>query len=206
MTMKFRMASVVIGALIISVIAVACGEDTTSVIQTQTALNKELNATATTAAIIAQGGDPDQGVQVGEGSRADEFAKAYAATQTAIAEGGGETATPTPETVELVAPEGPALTDADNPTINIADRGVFDPEVILVKTGTTVTWLNGRRSASSSTSNEGEAEQWNSDAFSKGTFDKEPASFSHTFTIPGCHKYKSLFSGDVGEGAICVEE
>lgn len=97
-----------------------------------------------------------------------------------------------------------ALTDADDPVIEIGDQGQFTPTVLTVAIGTTVTWENSRRSASSTASDVGALEYWDSGSMYKAVTDPEPARFTHTFTILGCHKYRSEFSGDIGTGAVCV--
>ena len=202
MTLKKNSAAALVVALIIAVVSVACGETTADVVATNAAINRAENDAATREAIIAAGGDPDnpQGPQVGENTQAAERQRIAAITATALASA-PPTPTPTPVVIEL--PPGPVLTDADNPTVQVGDN-IFEPEVLKVKVGTTVTWENPRRSASSTKSLDGEAETWDSDALSKGTFDKEPARFQHTFTIPGCHKYGSFYSGETSRGAICV--
>jgi plastocyanin len=205
MTLKSRTLIIMAAAMIVAMIAVACGsESTADIVATSQAQNKLDNDNATRQAIIDAGGDPDnpQGPQVGSGSLAEKAQEAAKATATALAQA---TPTPVPTAVIIDVPDGPTLTDADNPTIQIGDN-VFEPDLIKVKVGTTVTWENPRRSASSTRSLEGEAEQWDSDALSKGTFDKEPARFTHTFTIPGCHKYGSFFSGETSRAAVCVVE
>jgi plastocyanin len=199
MTFRARILSVLATALVIA--AAACGGETTaSIIQTQQAENKNTNATAT-----AQAGGSG-GFTVGSGSVAEQQQQSFAATSTALAAaGGGATPTATPSS-EVQAPEGPALTDADNPTIEITSTGMFVPEVIKVKVGTTVTWTTTRRSAISTTSLPGEAEQWDSGPMSKGTFDPGPATYQHTFTTLGCHRYMSTQSNERVVAAVCVEE
>lgn len=205
MTLKKKTISVFAIAMTIALIAVACGENTQEALQAELELINIDNTAEARAATIAAGGDPDsnEGLTTGAGSLASIQATNTAATSTALV---GATPTPTPTPVVIDLPDGPTLTDADSPTIQIGNQGVFTPDVIKVKVGTTVLWENIRRSASSTASQEGEAEEWNSGAISKGTFDTEPARFTHTFTVPGCHKYSSLFSGDSGTGAICVVE
>lgn len=205
MTLKKKSAGVVAVALVIAIIAVACGESTEDIVATSAAQNRIDNDNATRQAIIAAGGDPDnpQGPQVGENTEAAERQRIAAITATALSL---VTPTPSPTPAAIEVPDGPALTDADNPTVQIGDQGVFTPEILKVQVGTTVVWENPRRSASSTRNFDGEAEIWDSGAFSKGTFDTDPARYSHTFTIPGCHRYGSFFSGDSGEGAICVVE
>jgi len=109
---------------------------------------------------------------------------------------------------DVEIPDGPAETGVivvDMLQIG-AEGMVFDPAIVKIKVGATVRWTNNRRSASSSTSDPGQADSWDSGSFSKGTFDKEAASFEYTFNIPGCFTYVSNFSGDTATGAVCVVE
>ncbi len=205
MTLKRQTLVVVAIAMTIAVIAVACGETTENVIATQQAVNRAENTAIAATKTVAAGGSVtnDGRLTTGEGSIASIQATNTAATSTALV---GATPTPEPTEVVIDVPEGPTLTDADNPLIQIGDQGVFTPDLIKVQVGTTVTWVNPRRSASSTASDDGEAEDWNSGAMSRGAFATEDPTFSHVFTIPGCHKYRSLFSGDSGTGAVCVVE
>ena len=168
-------------------------------------------------AVIAAGGDPDKvEVEVGTGSAAEKANQEQAATATAQAEAGivkqsvGGAATDKQAegaAFEVTVPDGPAesgVIDVQIPSLG-ADGVIFDPDVIKITAGSTVRWLNDRRSASSSTAHPGQDEQWDSGAISKGPFDKEPKAFEHTFTIPGCYTYESQFSGDTATGAVCVE-
>lgn len=194
-------------ALMITALAIACSsESTASIVQTQTAENRIENTAIAREATLAAGGDPDAGggVDVDGDSAAARARQSFNATATAQAQGLGSTPTPTPVPEEIVAPDGPALTDADSPTVDILPNE-FSPRIILVAAGTTVTWSNDRRSASSVKALEGQDEVFDSGAISKGTFDPGPATFTHTFTMPGCHEYGSFFSGETSRGAVCVE-
>ncbi|HHZ62279.1 MAG TPA: hypothetical protein EYN53_06505 [Dehalococcoidia bacterium] len=168
------------------------------------------------SATPAVGGNPDEvEVEIGTGSAAEKHNISAEATVTAEAEqgifaegvgSGGEVLQGAAFDVEI--PDGPAETGVivvDIPQIG-AEGMVFDPAIVKIKVGATVRWTNNRRSASSSTSDPGQGDSWDSGSFSKGTFDKEAASFEHTFNIPGCFTYKSLFSGDTATGAVCVVE
>ena len=115
------------------------------------------------------------------------------------------TATPTPPPSDFVpvVPSGPAQEGEVTVTIT---QGVFDPQVVKVKVGTTVIWENLSGAASSATSMDDEAEQWDTEAIWKSAFDREVCCGQHTFRIPGCHRYRSLLSNDTGVGAVCVVE
>ena len=147
MTLKSRTLIIMAAALIVALIAVACAsESTADIVATAAYQNKVDNDNATRQAIIDAGGDPDnpQGPQVGSGSLAEKAQEAAKATATALAQA---SPTPVPTAIVIDIPDGPTLTDADNPTIQIGDN-VFEPDLIKVKVGTTVTWENPRRSSS----------------------------------------------------------
>ena len=223
--MKNRAVALLIGAWALSALAsavVACGETTSQfeVIQTFETGERAMNATATAEAVIAAGGDPDAGIQVGANTIAAQIQATAQARATADAETGSQTGGKAvgtdagseqaqvtgseDEGAEIEVPEGPAL--EGEATVIMADPSFFDPEVIKVKVGTTVTWENPRSSASSATSFDGEAEQWDTTDLWKSAFNPEVGSASHTFQVVGCHRYRSEFSGDTATGAVCVVE
>ena len=204
----------------LSAAVVACGETTSQfeTIQTFEAEQKIVNATATAAAVIAAGGDPDAGIQVGTGSIAAQAQATAAAKATADAETGSTTGgvavgtdagseqsqVEGEEAVAIEVPEGAAL--EGEARVLLTDTYFFEPEVIKVKVGTKVIWENPRSSASSARSFEGEAEQWDTGALWKPSFGGDECCGEHTFTIVGCHRYRSEFSGDSAIGAVCVVE
>lgn len=215
MSIRNRVILVLAGTFILTVVLVACGGPTTTdIVQTSTALNKVENATATAKIVLTAGGNPDEvEVEIGTGSLAERQNILTAETATAEAEqgifaegvgSGGEVQQGAAFDVEV--PDGPA--ESGVIVVDIPLRGaegvVFDPDIVKITVGSIVKWTNSRRSASSTVADPGQDDSWASDSFSKGTFDKEPASFEYTFNIPGCFTYKSLFSGDTATGAICV--
>lgn len=205
MTLKMRSLSIILGALVIALVAVGCGERTSDILATSAAANRQENDLATRQAVIAAGGDPDATVAaaVGIGSRAELQRISTNATSTALA---GASPTPTATAVVIDLPDGPVLTDADNPVVQMGSAGEFTPAILKVQVGTTVKWENPGKSAHSTTSVPDSEESWDSGAISKGAFSTEPASFSHTFMVTGCHQYASNFPGDTGTGAVCVVE
>ena len=215
MSIRNRLILVLAGTFILTVVLVACGGPTTTeIVQTSTALNKVENATATAEIVLTAGGNPDEvEVEIGTGSVAERQNILAAETATALAEegifsegvgSGGEVKQGAAFDVDV--PDGPA--ESGLIIVDIQQRGavgiVFDPDIVKITVGSIVKWTNSRRSASSTVADPGQDDSWASDSFSKGTFDKEPASFEHTFNVPGCFTYKSLFSGDTATGAICV--
>jgi plastocyanin len=210
----------------------------TNIVQTQTADNMLANATATAVAEVTQC-TAEQGVVYASLSDAEKAewvtecessftaaaqsvgkdaaasAQAVAVSLTATAEAGGEaacigsTCEKEEEVIDIDMPEGPIL---EGPVdIEIGQGGVMDPQTVKVKVGTTVNWLNPKGAASSSSAEDGQEDMWDSGAFNKGPFDKKPEqwSYSREFTIPGCFKYRSLFSGDADTGnfgVVCVVE
>ena len=210
----------------------------TNIVQTQTADNKLGNATATAVAEVTEC-TAVQGITYSTLSEAEKASwvlecennftaaaqsvgKAAAASSlaisvelTATAEAGGEaecTGSLCKEEVKVVdidMPDGPIL--EGDVEITIGQGGVMDPQTVKINSGATVTWLNPKGAASSSTSDEGQGDMWDSGAFNKGPFDKTPDQFSYSreFTIPGCFQYRSLYSGDADTGnfgLICVIE
>ena len=218
MSIRIRLVLVLTGALIMTGAMVACDQPTTTeIVQTQKAQNKIDNATATAEVVIAAGGNPDDFglTRIGTGSVAELQQIEFSATATAEAEqgifqqsvgSGGEVKQGAAFDVEV--PDGPA--ESGVIVVGIIERGGegvgFDPDIVKIIVGSTVKWENSRRSASSTASDPGQDETWDSGAFSQSTFAKEPGSFTHTFNILGCFTYVSLFSGDTGSGAICVVE
>lgn len=218
MSIRIRVILVLAAVSVLTTIMAACasGPTTVEIVETTKAQNKLDNAEATRQAIIAAGGDPDATVQVqiDDDSAAAQANKDRAATATALAEegivsegvgSGGDQTQGAAFDVEV--PDGPAESGVVIVTIETfgAEGTKFVPEVIKITAGSTVKWTNDRRSASSSAAHPGQDETWDSGAMSKGTFDKEPASFEHTFNTVGCFTYRSQFSGDTNTGAVCVE-
>ncbi|MBT3554300.1 MAG: hypothetical protein HN926_06940 [Chloroflexi bacterium] len=216
MSIRARVILVLAGALVLTTILAACSSRPTTVqiVETTKAQNKLDNAQATRQAVIDSGGDPDATIQVqiSDDSTAGKANEERAAKATAeaeagiVAEGVGSSELAQGAAFDVEVPEGPALTGVIE--VDIPSRGaegvVFDPAIIKIVVGSTVKWGHDRRSASSSTSDPGQAEEWDSGAFNKGPFDKEDPSFEYTFTVEGCFTYKSLFSGDTATGAVCV--
>ncbi len=209
--------SVIFFACLAAMVLVACGGPTQfETIQTFEADKRIEFVTATAEAVLAAGGDPDAvGIQVAAGSVAAQAQATAAAKATAAAESGEDQAesavgtdagSETEQTgdFEVEVPDGPALSGEVN--VSMEDTDAFEPQFIKIKVGTTVTWENPRGSPSSATSLEGEAEQFDTGELWKSSFNREKCCASHTFTVVGCHKYRSEFSGDTAVGAVCVEE
>jgi len=140
-------------------------------------------------------------------------ANAEATRQVVIvaAEATATASTPTPEPMigpafEVDIPQGAA--QSGTIVVEIQQHGAagvhFVPDIVKITIGSTVSWTQDRRSASSSTSHSGQDESWDSGDLHKGPFDKGPASFDHRFDTVGCFTYESLYSGDTATGAICV--
>jgi len=214
MGFRARLGLVVAGAASITLVALACGGPTsTEIVQTQTALNKQSNATATAEAVIAAGGDVEKKVAfaVGKGSIADQVQETQAAKATAAVEAGeevagassGATVTPVPEIV-AEAPEGPP--QSGEVEILIKNLGAMDPEAVKITVGTTVIWANIERTNHSTKSDPDQAEQWDSGDMARKVTEKEFKTFSHTFTTPGRYTYGSGLNYDKGRGVIFVVE
>ena len=215
---RIELKFVVLIAAVVALVSIGCGTPTQfETIQTFEADKKIEFATATAEAIIAAGGDPAAAaVQVAAGSVAAQAQATAAAKATAAAEAGESgsggsavgtdvgTETEQAIEVEFELPEGPA--QSGEVTISLENSGVPVPQVVKITVGTVVTWENTRGTASSAASYEGEGEQFDSGELRRAPFSNELCCFSHTFTVVGCHRYHSLFSGDIGVGAVCVVE
>jgi plastocyanin len=216
MSIRSRVVLILAGTFVLTIVLVACGGPmTTEIVQTQRAQNKIDNATATAVIVLTAGGNPDEvEVEIGTGSAAEIFNISAAETATALAEqgifseGSGSSEVKQGAAFEVEVPDGPAQSGVIEVAIPIipVEGMVFDPKIIKITVGSTVSWTNARRSASSSTADPGQDDFWDSGDLHKGTFDKEPPSFKHTFNILGCFTYSSQFSGDTATGAICVVE
>ena len=219
MSIRTRVILVLAGALALTTILAACtgGPTTEQIVQTAQAQNKIDNAQATRQAVIDAGGDPDLQVQhvidsnsaaalAANERNAEATAQAVSGTVSAGVGGGAADELAQGAAFDVVVPDGAAESGLIVVEIlRIGAEGTkFVPEIIKVTAGSTVKWTNARRSAASSTSHPGQADQWDSSAFSQGTFDKEPAAFEYTFNIEGCFTYESQYSGDVNTGAVCV--
>jgi len=218
---------------------IACGGDYvsyTNIVQTQTAENMLNNATGTALADVTectaiQGitfstlSEEEKATWVEEcensftaaaqavGKDAANSALVISMSLTATAEAGGEAVCTgslcevEEVIIDIDMPEGPVL--EGDVEITIGSGGLMDPQTVKVNAGTTITWLNPKGIASSSTSDDGQEDMWDSGAFNKGPFDKTPDQFSYSreFTIPGCFQYKSVYSGDADSGnfgVVCV--
>lgn len=217
MSIRNRVVLILTGSFIFTIVLVACvtGPVTTEIVRTQKAQNKIDNATATAVIVLTAGGNPDEvEVEIGTGSAAEAHNIAAAETATALAEEGiisegtGSSEVKQGAAFDVEIPDGPA--ESGVIVVDIPLRGaegmVFDPKIVKITVGSTVSWTNARRSASSSTADPGQDDFWDSGDLHKGTFDKEPPSFEYTFNILGCFTYSSQFSGDTATGAICVVE
>ncbi|MBC78452.1 MAG: hypothetical protein CL745_02445 [Chloroflexi bacterium] len=210
----------------------------TNIVQTQTAENMLGNATATAVAEVTEC-TAEQGIVFSSLSEAEKekwvtecensftaaaqavgkdaaaSAEKVSISLTATAEAGGEaacigsTCEKEEEKIEIDMPEGPVLEGVVE--VSIGQGGVMDPQTVKVKSGTTVNWLNPKGAASSSTSDDGQEDMWDSGAFNKGPFDKNPEdwTYSREFSVGGCFQYRSLYSGDADTGnfgVVCVVE
>lgn len=215
MSIRTRVILVLASALVLTTILAACGGPTTvQIVETTKAQNKLDNAQATRQAVIDAGGDPDATVQVqisgdSAAAKANEERAAEATAQAekgVFAQGSGSSEIAQGAAFEVTVPDGPA--ESGVIVVGIPSKGaegvIFDPDLIKITVGSTVRWTHDRKSASSSTSHPGQAEEWDSGDLHRGPFDKEDPSFEHTFTVEGCFTYFSNFSGDTGLAAVCV--
>ncbi|MBI4218637.1 MAG: hypothetical protein HY682_00740 [Chloroflexi bacterium] len=205
-------ATAIAVAFAVALVAVACGGPTsTQLVQTVTTGQKIENATATAKALIEKGLDPSNPqVIVGAGSLAEQFQQTavagLTATAQAVAAGGGTPAAGTSEGDSL--PKDPPAGDplSGTVTVKIENRGLFNPQVIKIKVGTTVVWENTERTAHSSVSDPGQAEEWNSGTMSRRVGQTENVKFEYQFTKPGRYTYGSREGGENSLGVVFVME
>ncbi len=194
--------------VILSAVFVACGGQTTSsIIFTAEAENKLANAKATevaVATVLAAGGSvdtTDTGTGGQGGTAGSLVATARAAATATAAAGGVASPTPTPPPESLfVEPTGDPLTG--EVVIEIRSNGLFDPPAVKIKVGTTIKWQNTERTNHKTTSDPGQAEQWDSGNLAKLVSDPALRSYSYTFTKVGRFTYRSTVAGESPDGGV----
>ena len=221
--MRLRTAAPLIlgSTFVIALVAIACGGDINSIVQTTTAEQKIANVTSTAEVLIAAGIDPSiRNVSVGQGSLAEQVVKTQEAER--IAAGGtleqlvelpnGEFVAPAiatqfaefgTEDQPLNPPDGSAESGAV--AVDILTAGKMVPAVLKITVGTTVTWTNTERTGHSTKSDPDQAEEWDSLDMARSILDREAKTFAHTFTTPGRYTYGSRVSGDSSLAVVFVE-
>ena len=95
-------------------------------------------------------------------------------------------------------------------TVQILNEGYYDPEVVVVKVGTSVVWENTQRTPYGILSDEGQDEVFNSGGLRRKLGAKENPTYEYTFTKVGRFTYGPDLSGAAmvakGRGVIFVVE
>lgn len=112
-------------------------------------------------------------------------------------------ATPPATTSAPAAPAttgGAELTPAKDGVVTVAYKDfAIDPEAIVIKSGTKVTWTNADSTRHNAVMKEGSPEVFKTKDFGKGESD------SLTFTKPGVYKYLCTFHAASMQGTITVQ-
>ena len=201
-------------------IIVACGErlDTYEIIGTTTTQQKLDNESGTATAVAeraasmeatrAAGGEVD----LRPAERAAATAQAEA---TAAAERGEEINLDDLDRVELVddlPTEIPSDIEpsSETVTVQILNEGYYDPDIVVIKVGTSVIWENTQRTPYGILSDSDQEENFSSGGLRRKLGAKENPTFEYTFTKTGRFTYGPDLSGAAmvakGRGVIFVVE
>ena len=201
-------------------IIVACGErlDTYEIIGTTTTQQKLDNESGTATAVAeraasmeatrAAGGEVD----LRPAERAAATAQAEA---TAAAERGEEINLDDLDRVELVdnlPTEIPSDIEpsSETVTVQILNEGYYDPDIVVIKVGTSVIWENTQRTPYGILSDSDQEENFSSGGLRRKLGAKENPTFEYTFTKTGRFTYGPDLYGAAmvakGRGVIFVVE
>ena len=216
--MKLRLYLTLLSAFLL--IIVSCGErlDTYEIIGTTTTQQKldnesgNANAVAERAASMeatrAAGGEVD----LRPAERAAATAQAEA---TVAAERGEEINLDDLDRVELVDNLPTELPSGIEPssetvTVQILNEGYYDPDIVVIKVGTSVVWENTQRTPYGILSDIDQEENFSSGGLRRKLGAKENPTFEYTFTKTGRFTYGPDLSGAAmvakGRGVIFVVE
>ena len=216
--MKLRLYLTLLSAFLL--IIVACGErlDTYEIIGTTTTQQKLDNESGTATAVAeraasmeatrAAGGEVD----LRPAERAAATAQAEA---TAAAERGEEINLDDLDRVELVDNLPTELPSGIEPssetvTVQILNEGYYDPDIVVIKVGTSVVWENTQRTPYGILSDIDQEENFSSGGLRRKLGAKENPTFEYTFTKTGRFTDGPDLSGAAmvakGRGVIFVVE
>ena len=216
--MKLRLYLTLLSAFLL--IIVACSErlDTYEIIGTTTTQQKLDNESGTATAVSeraasmeatrAAGGEVD----LRPAERAAATAQAEA---TAAAERGEEINLDDLDRVELVDNLPTELPSDIEPssetvTVQILNEGYYDPDIVVIKVGTSVVWENTQRTPYGILSDIDQEENFSSGGLRRKLGAKENPTFEYTFTKTGRFTYGPDLSGAAmvakGRGVIFVVE
>ena len=206
--------------VLLSLSVVSCSERLTSyeIIGTTTTQQKLDNdvGTATAEAERAFSMDATRAAGGEVSLRPAEKAAATAqAEATAAAEKGEEINLDDLDRVELVdnLPDDippDIIPSTETVTVQILNEGYYDPDIVVIKVGTSVIWENTQRTPYGILSDEAQEEDFSSGGLRRKLGAKENPSFEYTFTKVGRYTYGPDLSGAAmvakGRGVVFVVE
>ena len=216
--MKLKLHLTLLSVFLLTI--VACGErlDTYEIIGTTTTQQKLDNESGTATAVAeraasmeatrAAGGEVDL-------RPAERAAATAQADATAAAERGEEINLDDLDRVELVdnlPTEIPSDIEpsSETVTVQILNEGYYDPDIVVIKVGTSVIWENTQRTPYGILSDSDQEENFSSGGLRRKLGAKENPTFEYTFTKTGRFTYGPDLSGAAmvakGRGVIFVVE
>ena len=211
--------SLIITVAMLSLI-ISCADrlDTYDIIQTTTTEQKLDNDAGTATAIAERKVSMDATAAAGgelDLRPAERAAATAQAEATAAAERGESIQMEDLDRVELTD-NLPTEIPSDIPpssetiTVQILNEGYYEPEVVVVKLGTSVVWENTQRTPYGILSDEDQDAVFNSGGLRRKLGAKENPTYEYTFTKPGRFTYGPDLSGAAmvakGRGVIFVVE
>ena len=211
--------SLIITVAMLSLI-ISCADrlDTYDIIQTTTTEQKLDNDAGTATAIAERNVSMDATAAAGgelDLRPAERAAATAQAEATAAAERGESIQMEDLDRVELtdnLPTEIPSdiSPSSETITVQILNEGYYEPEVVVVKVGTSVVWENTQRTPYGILSDEGQDEVFNSGGLRRKLGAKENPTYEYTFTKVGRFTYGPDLSGAAmvakGRGVIFVVE
>ena len=212
--------SKIILIILVSLFIISCSERLTSyeIIGTTTTQQKLDNdvGTATAEAERAFSMDATRAAGGEVSLRPAEKAAATAqAEATAASEKGEEINLDDLDRVELVdnLPDDippDIIPSTETVTVQILNEGYYDPDIVVIKVGTSVIWENTQRTPYGILSDEAQEEDFSSGGLRRKLGAKENPSFEYTFTKVGRYTYGPDLSGAAmvakGRGVVFVVE
>tara|TARA_B100000902_G_scaffold328150_1_gene324082 strand:- start:426 stop:1076 length:651 start_codon:yes stop_codon:yes gene_type:complete len=206
--------------LSISLILISCSERLTSyeIIGTTTTQQKLDNESGTATAVAERSLSMDATRAAGGEVSLRPAEKAAATAQaeaTAAAEKGEVINLDDLDRVELVDNlpldlPSDITPSAETVTVQILNEGYYDPDIVVIKVGTSVIWENTQRTPYGILSDQNQEETFNSGGLRRKLGAKENPKFEYTFTKSGRFTYGPDLSGAAmvakGRGVVFVVE
>ena len=212
--------SKIILIILVSLFIISCSERLTSyeIIGTTTTQQKLDNDVGTATAEAERAFSMDATRAAGGEVTLRPAEKAAATAQaeaTAAAEKGEEINLDDLDRVELVdnlpgdiPPD--IIPSTETVTVQILNEGYYDPDIVVIKVGTSVIWENTQRTPYGILSDEAQEEDFSSGGLRRKLGAKENPSFEYTFTKVGRYTYGPDLSGAAmvakGRGVVFVVE